>query len=472
MQYIDLDLYLQPKQREALKLTEIAPVLLYGGAKGGGKSFFVRAYQVYRRMRYPNTRGIIIRKTYPELLSNHIHKFFTEYPYVREWYNKQEKTITWPNGSITEFSYLHHTDDVFNYQGREYEDISIDEITQHEEMVFKVIRSSNRTTNKNVHAQMLLTGNPGGIGHNWVKRIFIDREFEPQEDPKDFYFMAAKVDDNKALMDADPNYKQRLQDLPKDMAKAYLEGDWNIFSGQFFSEFKSFMHVIRPFIPRNMIFVGGMDWGRTAPFAFTLSALEKVFYQDISFYRMYTFLEVYGTNKSPKEWADEIKKAVRNYGISVDNIGWIRGDPAMFTKGQDTSLSIANQFSNEGIRIQPASNDRIGGWVTMHNWLSIAPDNLPYWQITENCTNLIRTIPQMIYDENNVEDLDTTLEDHAIDATRYCMKHLKWIDGRVGGVGRTKPIQRPQYTAHFIDGKEQGINPDDFAIGNKRVYYK
>src|SRR3990167_1368528 len=176
--------------------------------------------------------------------------FFTEYPATAQWFHRGEKAIFWPNGSITEFSYLSNTDDVYTYQGREYEDISIDEITQHEEEVFKILRSSNRTTNPDIKPSMLLTGNPGGIGHAWARRIFVDRDFKPEENPKDFDFVQAKVWDNKALMDADPEYVKRLEDLPEDKRRAYLEGDWDVFAGQVFSEFRREKHVISPVIPK------------------------------------------------------------------------------------------------------------------------------------------------------------------------------------------------------------------------------
>ena len=186
-------------------------------------------------MKFPNTRGLIVRKTYPELLSNHIRMFFKEYPPVRQWYNKSEKAIYWPNGSITEFSYLKNTDDVYTYQGREYEDIDIDEVTQHEEDVFKILRSSCRTANEDFKRAggiptMLLTGNPGGIGHGWVKRIFIDRQFKDEENPSDFSFVPAKVEDNAALMDNDPEYVKRLNDLPEHLRMYCFSWNWSFAS--------------------------------------------------------------------------------------------------------------------------------------------------------------------------------------------------------------------------------------------------
>jgi phage terminase large subunit len=461
---------LQPKQKQALELSYVTPVLFFGGAKGGGKSYLVRAREMIRRMKYPGTKGLIVRRSYPELLSNHIRMFFKEYPQTREWFNKSEKSIYWPNGSITEFSYLQNVDDVFTYQGREFEDISIDEITQHEEDTFKILRSSLRTSNQQFinnggMPTMLLTGNPGGRGHQWVKRIFIDRNFNPNEESTDYAFVQAYVSDNLALTDADPEYVKRLKDLPPDMVKAYLEGDWNIFSGQFFSEFRNHIHVCPPFIPSKQLqFVGGMDWGRTAPFAFELNIVEKVKYEGVQFNRVYTVSEVTGIEKTPTEWSVLIKRDLKKFGLDIKEISWIRGDPAMFTKGHDMSMSISDQFARNDIRIQPASNDRVGGWTAMHQWLSMAPDGKPYWLMTSNCERLINTLPSLVYDEKKIEDLDGANIDHWADAERYCLKHIQWIDaGDIGSILHRDDTKKV-FTAVMQNGKQVGIDLSKFGI--------
>lgn len=284
--WMEINITLQSKQKEALYKSFATPVLFYGGSKGGGKSYLIRARQVYRRLAHPGTKGLIVRKTYPELIANHIRPFFAEYPYTRDWYNKSEKTIYWPNGSTTEFSYLKATDDVYTYQGREYDDIDLDEITQHEEEVFKILRTSNRTIHScndscaekiTYRPTMLLTGNPGGVGHQWVKRIFIDNQFKNRENPTDFVFIPAFVQDNKALLRADPEYLRRLEDLPDHLRRAYLHGDWNIHAGLAFTELSDHVHVIDPFefIDPSVRWFGGFDWGYQHPFGFVLCAIDS-----------------------------------------------------------------------------------------------------------------------------------------------------------------------------------------------------
>jgi phage terminase large subunit len=270
-----LDITFQQKQRLAFETSLNTPITFYGGSRGGGKSYLVRAREVIRRLTNTNTRGLIIRKTFPELIANHIRPFFTEYPETRKWYNKQEKTIYYPNGSTTEFSYLQSPDDVYNYQGREYEDISVDEVTQHEYETIRILRASNRTTNPKIKPTMFLTGNPGGLGHAEVKRLFVDKMYRPGERPDDYAFVQAKVWDNEALMTADPDYIERLKQLPDYLRKAYLDGDWNIFAGAAFTEMSRDIHLVEPFeLNSQAKYFAGYDWGYAHPFAFILFAIQ------------------------------------------------------------------------------------------------------------------------------------------------------------------------------------------------------
>jgi phage terminase large subunit len=408
-------------------------------------------------MKYPNTKGLIVRKTYPELLSNHIRKMFKEYPLTINWYKAGEKAIYWPNGSITEFSHLASLMDVYTYQGREYEDISIDEVTQHEETVFKILRSSNRTTNKDFvnnggNVSMLLTGNPGGIGHGWVKRMFIDRTFQDNENPDDFDFVQAKVWDNKALMEADPNYLIRLKDLPKDLMRAYLEGDWDVFAGQVFSEFRREMHICNPVLPNpihpHFLWI---DWGYSGreehegAFACLAAALVQENYQGTVFNRIIVYKEWYGKFKDPREWAKIIYETseVKNYKEVV-------ADSAMFNTQTDGSKPIAKLMEDEWdilckrhwITVKAGTKNRIGRVATLHNWLSIAPDGLPYMLVTESCPNLIRTLPLLVHDPYKVEDVDTTGEDHLYDALGYGLSAVKFISAKIGSVQKELPKKK------------------------------
>jgi len=415
-------------------------------------SYLVRAREIYRRLKYPNTKGLIIRKTYPELLSNHIRMFWKEYPMTKDWFKQSEKAIYWPNGSITEFSYLKGTSDVYTYQGREYEDISIDEITQHEEIVFKMLRGSNRTTNKDIKPSMFLTGNPGGVGHGWAKRMFVDRDFTEDERPEDFDFVQAKVYDNAALMDADPDYLKRLQDLPDELRRAWLEGDWDVFAGQVFDEFRREKHVTRRVVPKPQFphFLW-LDWGYSGrkshrgAFAGLAAALVKAKHDGQTFNRVIVYREWYGKYKYPHEWAEKI--------YDERPVAKFRGgyaDPAMFNTQTDGSKAISKLMQEKWtelngdkmwLTLKPGGRNRIARVATIHNWLSIAPDGLPYMLITEACPHLIRTLPLMVYDDHNVEDIDTNLEDHLVDSLSYGLSAIRFLPLKLGGVG-AKPTKK------------------------------
>lgn len=404
---------LQDKQREAFEVSKKTPVTFYGGAKGGGKSHLIRARELVRRLKYPNTKGLIVRKTYPELLANHIRPFFKEYPETRDWYNKSEKTIYYPNGSTTEFSYLRSTDDVYTYQGREYEDISVDEVTQHEWEVIRVLRSSNRTTNKSIFPTVFLTGNPGGIGHGEVKRIFIDKEFRDKENPDDFAFIQAFVQDNKALIDADPHYVKRLEDLPEHLRKAYLEGDWNIFAGQAFPKLNRLIHVIDPIpLPNTVKYFAGYDWGYTHPFAFVLFAIDQN--NDV-----YVVGVVSANKKENKDQAKLIRNLVGDKHITV-----YAGTDIWSKRGGPTIVQELRSYLPNLIFVQ-ANTDRIQGVSTLRKYIN-QDNGEPNIYIFRNAMDVYDNLASMQYDEKNPEDvLKVDANDSGVggddifDASRY-----------------------------------------------------
>lgn len=392
---MDLKITLQPKQRQALRTSEINPVTLFGGSRGGGKSYVVRARETLRRLKYPNTRGLIVRKTYPELIANHIRPFFAEYPITRQWYNKQEKTIYWPNGSTTEFSYLQSLDDVYNYQGREYEDISVDEVTQHEWETITILRASNRTTNQNIKPTMFLTGNPGGIGHAEIKRIFVDRHFREGERPEDYAFIQSRVWDNEALMTADPEYVERLKQLPDHLRRAYLDGDWNIFAGSAFTELVRDIHIVDPFElhPQTKYFAG-YDWGYSHPFAFTLFGIQPDG-------KIYCTNYTQGHKMEIPEQARLIHKVVGEMKINVyaGTDCWAhRGGPMIVDQ-------LRKEFPNLSF-IQGYTN-RVHGVAQMRELISyrFTKTNEPRLKFFRNTAPVYECLASMQYDDKKPEDV-------------------------------------------------------------------
>lgn len=474
----------QDKQKQAwfTLMQEQTKYLLYGGAAYGGKSYFLRWAAIGLGMYYYIKYGIknvpigLFSEDYPTLKDRQVIKMKNEIP---SFLGKLQETRDEGYSFVAAPMYgsfivlLRNLDDPSKYSSTEFAAILVEELTKNPRSTFDDLRFRLRYPGI-ADPKFVGATNPGGIGHGFVKQLWIrPDELHQDVEQENFFFVPALYSDNKFTTDG---YVKQLDSLPEDKRRAYKEGNWDIFAGQYFQEWKERLHVCNPFIPdKNNVIVGGMDWGRTAPFAFHLAEVSKIKTVDGEpFYRTRVFCEVYGVEKTPKEWADLIHHQLEFFGLKVNDISWIQGDPAMFTKGNDNSLSIADQFNREKVRLRPASNDRIGGWENMHKWLMVAPDGLPYMQIASNCINAIRTIPELVHDDNKVEDVDTHGEDHSPDALRYLLKALKWIDGKVGGVGMTDRLKEKKFTAQIdpTTGKQIGIDLDKFAQPKRRLFYK
>jgi phage terminase large subunit len=464
----------QPKQLQAwyTLFQKDCKYLLYGGAASGGKSYFLRwaavGLGIYYAAKY-HIRGIpigLFSEDYPTLKDRQISRIKREFPaYLGELKDTRDEGYVYQIAERYGGAkiLLRNLDDPSKYASTEFAAELVEELTKNSLQTFEDLRFRLRYPGI-ADPRFVAASNPGSIGHEWVKRYFIDQNVGTQEQEQAlFHYVKATVYDNQYV---DQTYIQQLQSLPEQKRKAYLEGSWDVFAGQFFSEFRMDQHVIHSFIPdTHHIIVAGMDWGRAAPFAFHLAEVSVLENEGVKYFRSKVFCEVYGTQKTPHEWADDIKAKLKRYALRVSDISWMRADPAVFTKQQDMSISIADQFKNEGLYFVPASNDRIGGWENLHNWLRVAPDGKPYLQITEDCPNLIRTLPNLVHDENKVEDVDTDGEDHAPDALRYLHKHLKWIDAKAGGVKENRNAHpKIQFFKPRYDGGQMiAINTDRFV---------
>jgi len=235
---LEFNVALQPKQFKLLEAVRSGVRYpFYGGARGGGKSYASRIIMLIMLMENPGSTGLLIRRTFKQLDGNHIRPLFRQFPKIRSWYNKSEGVMYLPNGSELMFGHAEHEDDVFNYQGQEFDFVAVEEVTQFTEFQWQYICSSCRTANKGIKPVMWATGNPGGVGHAWAKRLWVDRRFEGAEEADDYSFISAKVFDNPALMEADPRYVMSLKNIKDEsLRKAYLNGDWDIYQGQFFTQ--------------------------------------------------------------------------------------------------------------------------------------------------------------------------------------------------------------------------------------------
>lgn len=446
-----------PKQQEALKKREFE--ILYGGARGGGKTDAGLVWLLYD-ISNPRLRALVIRKNADDL-SDWVDRARYMYARFGADFAYRPAEIKFPSGAIIKTGHLKDDQSYTKYQGHEYHRMVIEELNQiPQEKRYLQLTSSCRSTVSGLKAQVFCTTNPGGVGHGWVKKRFVDvappNVTYVDEEGLSRIYIPATVDDNPTLIESDPMYIKRLDALKhtdEELWKAWRLGSWDTFAGQFFREFRRDLHTCKSFTPKPDIpKKAGSDWGRIAPFVFLAGAFDVVKMEDGRvFHRVWIYKEIDGVEKNPKEWAEIIKQQV-----NLDKFNDMRADPAMFTKGLDNSISIADQFKKEGVRFKPASNDRVGGWSVVHDWLSIAPDGLPYLIITENCNNLITTLPELVHDENRVEDVDTTGNDHWADSLRYMLKHVKWIDASLGGVHQKQPSKYKQPMLTAVDTDEFG----------------
>lgn len=414
----------QPKQDEFLSAQE--KHIGYGGARGGGKSWSIRFKAKLLGLAYPGIRMLLLRQTYQEVIKNHLDALKKDLKDLSK-YNKTDKAFYFNNGSLLQFGYCENDDDADQYQGVEYDVIFIDEATQMSESQLKKIAACCRGVN-NFPKHIYYTMNPGGQGHAYIKRIFIDKQYTDLEDPAQYRFIQAKVRDNQALMQNDPDYIKSLQALPPKLRKAWLDGDWDIFEGQFFEDFinkeshykdRRWTNVIEPFeVPPSWTIYRSYDHGYSKPFSCGYWAVD---YEG----RAYRILEIYGCTETPDEgvrW--EVNKIFSTIKEFEDTHRWLKGkkilgvaDPAIWQK--DTGESIAETAAKHGVYFQKGDNKRIPGWMQFHYRLAFDENGIPMCYIFNTCKHFIRTIPTLQYSETVPEDLDTKQEDHIADEARY-----------------------------------------------------
>ncbi len=417
-----------PKQR--LFLADTHRHVAYGGARGGGKSWAVRVKAVLLCLQHPGIKVLIVRKTYRELMNNHVVPLLGLIPREVAEYNKTDKVFSFVNGSTIWFGYCNADSDLDQYQGAEYDVVFFDEATQFKEDWLRKINLTVRGVG-DFPKRTYYTCNPGGVSHHYIKRLFIDRRFETGEDPNQYSFIKALVTDNKALLEASPDYLRELERLPEKLRRAWLDGDWDGLEGMFFEEFKNdpdhysdrrFTHVIEPFaIPAHWRIYRTFDWGYNKPFSVQWWAVDD---QGV----LYHFLEWYGCTATPNEGVrlppPSVFAHIREIETAHPDLKGRRilgvADPSIWNA--QTGESIAATATKYGVYFSPGDNQRIPGWMQMHYRLAFDQNGFPSMYIFKTCKEFIRTLPTLQYDPIRAEDLDTDGEDHIADAARYlCM---------------------------------------------------
>lgn len=420
-----LNVELWPKQGEALKLLSDHEILGYGGARGGGKSHLIRIYLVARSLKFPASTHLLVRKTFPELQRNHIDRFISDYVNTGICrYVERRHQLVFANNSIIELGYCESEKDLTRFQGGSYDTICLDEAQFHRKKIFQDLRSCLRTTDSNIYPHMLLTFNPGGIGHAWLKKLFIDKMYEPGEDPEHFAFLKALVYDNPSIVDNDPDYIRRLEALPEPQRSAMLEGNFEVYEGQFFQVSPS--SLVSPFEIEESDCMehlyGSLDHGTAHYTSFGLWYAS----QDGRIYRLFSYLNNGGTAQTH---ASEIYDRISSFPFTHGQMPVkIYADPSMWTKtkvSEQTSRATIDEyidrFSEGGARtvFQRANNDKINGCSLVRMKLK-ETDGMPqvfYWD-GFNATWL-EGMQAVVTDPNNRDVYLKSDGDDVCDETRY-----------------------------------------------------
>lgn len=402
-----------PRQVEAIdqvKRVDGPIYLLIGGAAGGSKSKGLREIGHDACLTTPNFRCLLLRRTYKELEQTHLRDAELEAPEMGADAVPSAKIVRYPNGSLMQFGHCETAADAANYLSAEYDLILFDELVTFEETMFLLISSRARSTKAGIVPKVLCGTNPGGPQSHWVRMRFLDKNVDrdqfPDYDPNEWCFIPSKLEDNPYL---DQQYERKLLALPPEMRKAYRDGDWDIFPGQYFPEWRKAKHVAKLDVPSTAQWYLAVDGGFIKPAAFLWIAMWDG--------RAYVRHEWNPVRVLNSDQAKGSKALTAEYGIR--SLKLRVADTSLWTPEQDTGESAAETFARHGMPLTQATKDRVNGWKRVREWLADAPDGKPWLMVHPDCTYLIRTLPSLVSEKTKPEDVDTDGEDHSADALRY-----------------------------------------------------
>lgn len=428
-----------PRQVAFLKSKE--DEVLYGGAAGGGKTDALLISCARTAIKHPGSQSLFLRRTFSDLNKPaaaipRSHELFSG---SARWDGQQHRWV-FPNKSIIQFGHLQHAKNIHSYQGSQIDWLCWDELTHFTEQEYNYLRSRVRATVPGIRTGIRASTNPGGIGHAWVRQRWVDAG--PPDAPFTIVesgrtvtarFVPARVWDNTALLERDPEYPVRLATLGEALSRALLDGDWDTFQGQVFTQWRRNLHVVKPVkLDPKWPRWTATDYGLARPF------VTLWFCQDPATLRVYIYREI----SRPGVLASDQAKAILAAEADGERIRFRQADPAMWIRQADTGKSIAMTYHQHGVTLNKASNERIAGWERIHEMLAIAEDGLPYLQVFDTCTQLIKNLPALVYDQHQVEDVDTDGPDDEADALRYGAMAAHWIEWakrrepRAYGMGR------------------------------------
>jgi phage terminase large subunit len=428
-----------PKQLAYHNSPAIYP--LFGGSKGCGKSICLRwdHYLPSLAMHAGGGRmhSLILRRKLVDLQRSHLRFVPEEAQAIgAQWkpsdvgagvlYIPNERT---PNHSLIEFGHCQHETDVDQYLSAQYDRQSFDELVTFSENQYLTISSCCRTTVPGLVPRVGGATNPGGKSARWVKRRWIDRDLTDEDDetydPNDYAYIPALPTDNPFLNWT--QYMRQLNRLPPEMRRAYRDGDWNIFIGQFFPEFRKTArpdkdgalqppHVVEfPDAPREWPRYGGLDWGYASEGAYLWLVQHPDGFLDVE------DEFIFNGEKRDKQIAKEVAQAIvrRNAARGI-KVRRTYADPSMGeARGHESVETYVSTFKKHGVPCELADNDRESGWARVRAWLRPRPDGLPFLRVHPRCAYLTRTFGEVVMDEKQPELMDSDGPDHALDALRY-----------------------------------------------------
>ena len=409
---------------------------LFGGSAGPGKTDCLVA-EASRFVGADGYHGLLLRRTYPQL-QEIMDRCWRMYATMGGEFRSTEKRWYWGKNSFISLGHMQHETDKYNYQGKEFHFIGVDELTQFSDTQYLYLHSRARSSDQSIPVRIRATTNPGGIGHNWVKERFVDicPPLTTYIDPatgQSRCFVPATVYDNPTLVDNDPQYIRRLEALPDVEKKRLLHGIWDVFEGQVFIELSQRTHGCEPFpIPPEWERWCAFDWGYSKPWCCLWFAVD---YDGV----VYLYRELYGSkdgearDMGAKMTNTEIARAILD--VEKEKIRMRVADPACWSptkmKGSNKihGPSFVEDAQREGLFFLKADNDRLRGKQQVHQRFrleeTVSADTgqvekeAPRFVAFNDCKNWWRTMLELREDPKNVEDVDTDQEDHCYDCTRY-----------------------------------------------------
>jgi len=477
---------------------------LFGGAAGPGKTKALLWEAIRQALEVAGCDTLLLRRTYPELESSLLAYFRRDVPRsLYKSYNESKHIVAWKNGSTTKFGHCRNEKDVYQYQGAEFLFIGIDELTHFTYKQWQFLTSRNRcparvysdgkNAGKRIVPCMAGATNPGNIGHAWVKALWVDHVpppgFERTDlyDPRDYEFIRARLEDNPVYAN-DVEYRRSLEALPEHLRRAFLDGEWDVFAGQYFNIFDYGRHTARPeeirlepWWPRWI----SIDWGFQHPsavywhcavpetvesrkfkvkgenksrdnpssFNFQPSTLNSPHESPVTSHqsRIVTYREFVQNNLSPRMLAQAIAER-----SGRENISEIVLSPDAFaqrTSEASVAVQLGDVLAANGLpRPVPADDDRIGGWQWMYQLLQADA-----WLISEDCAELIQCLPELVSDENRREDIRKMDGDDSADSARYGLVSGVRFAGfgtafMASRAGQAPPFYSPSGAPHFVHG--------------------